>query len=231
MTISCLTSKRVVIFNSFCYCCIKFLDNKESFFIIQQGALYGIVVCGITSIRIWFGPLPLEVCHFQTWVKKFVAWYVIFSLFFISLAKFMYICVWKHMRDMNDDLIVKFIIRLAIFISIWVPATGFDNRKENSRERFCTGIFNDQTQIMNSEISSEKLPRPYFPLFWSLMITNLFFMVAVKIGRQKISLDSSDDDITIGTQRPKDLESMLLNFTVMILLTINMLGYILFWKK
>ena len=88
-----------------------------------------------------------------------------------------------------------------------------------------------QTQIMNSKISPEKLPNPYFPLFWLLMITNLFFMVAIKIGRQKISLDSSDDDTTIGTQRPKDLESMLLNFTVIIRLTVNILGYLLFWKK
>ena len=135
------------------------------------------------------------------------------------------------MRAMNDDLIVTFVIRSTIFISIWVPITGFANRKGASSERFCTGIYNDHNQVMNSEISPEKLPKPYFPLFWSLMITNLFFMVAVKIGRQKISLDSSDDDITIGTQRPKDLESMLLNFTVMILLTINMLGYIIFWKR
>ena len=131
----------------------------------------------------------------------------------------------KDHRIFNLVLSVNYIFYV---ISIWVPATGFENRKENSRERFCTGIFNDQTQIMNSEISPEKLPNPYFPLFWLLMITNLFFMVAVKIGRQKISLD---DDTTIGTQRPKDLESMLLNFTVIILLTVNILGYLLFWKK
>ena len=193
--------------------------------------MYGIVVGGIRTIRILFGPLPYEICLLQGRTTEFFIWYCMLTIFFTSFFKFMYICVWKHMRDMNDDLIVRFIIRLAIFISIWVPATGFENRRENSRERFCTGIFNDQTQIMNSEISPEKLPRPYFPLFWSLMITNLFFMVAVKIGRQKISLESSDDNITIGTQRPKDLESLLLNFTVIILLTINLLGYLLFWKK
>ena len=77
----------------------------------------------------------------------------------------MHICVWKHMRDMNDDLIVKFIVRLAILISIWVPATGFENRKENSRERFCIGIFNDQTQIMNSKISPENCQILIFPYF------------------------------------------------------------------
>ena len=193
--------------------------------------MYGLVVGGIRGARIWFGPLPSEICYVQVWATNVIVWYCVLTIFFMSFFKFLYICVWKHMRDMNDDLIVTFIIRLAIFISIWVPATGFENRKENSRERFCTGIYNDHNQIMNSEISPEKLPKPYFPLFWSLMITNLFFMVAVKIGSRKISLDGFDDNITIGTQRPKDLESMLLNFTVMILLTVNMLGYLLFWKK
>ena len=135
------------------------------------------------------------------------------------------------MRDMNDNLIVTFIIRLSIFISVWVPATGFVNRKGSSGEDFCTGIFNDHDQVMNTQISPEKLPQPYSPLFWSLSITNVFFMVCVKIRRQKISLDDVDNTETIGVQRPKDLESMLLNFTIMILLTINILGFYLFWRK
>ena len=194
--------------------------------------MYGVVVGGIRTARILFGPLPLEICLIQGRVTDFLIWVCLLTMFSVTFFKFLYICVWKHMRAMNDDLIVTFVIRSTIFISIWVPTTGFANRKGASSERFCTGIYNDYNQIMNSEVSPEKLPKPYFPLFWSLMITNLFFMVAVKIGRQKICLVSSDDDtITIGTQRPKDLESMLLNFTVMILLTVNMLGYILFWKK
>ena len=149
----------------------------------------------------------------------------------MSLFKFLYICVWKYMRDMNDDLLVTFIIRTAIFISFWVPTTGFSTRKGSSAEAFCTGIFTDHDQIMNPQISPEKLPQPYSPLFWSLCITNLFFMVCVKIRRQKISLDDVDNTETIGVQRPKDLESMLLNFTIMILLTINILGFYLFWRK
>ena len=135
------------------------------------------------------------------------------------------------MRDMNDNLIVTFIIRLSIFVSVWVPTTGFVNRKGSSGEGFCTGIFNDHDQVMNTQISPEKLPQPYSPLFWSLWITNLVFMVSVKVRRRRISLDDFDDTVTIGVQRPKDLESMLLNFTVIILLTINLLGFQLFWRK
>ena len=132
---------------------------------------------------------------------------------------------------MNDDLLVTFIVRLSIFISIWVHTTGFVNRKGNLFEGFCTGIFNDHNEILDPQISPEKLPQPYSPLFWSLCITNLFFIVSVKIRRQRISFDDVDDTLTIGVQRPKDLESMLLNFTIMILLTINILGFYLFWRK
>ena len=194
--------------------------------------MYGIVVGGIRTARILFGPLSFEICLLQGRTTDFLIWCCLLTMFSVTFFKFLYICVWKHMRDMNDDLIFTFIMRLTIFISIWVPMTGFANRKGASSERFCTGIYNDHNQIMNSEISPEKLPKPYFPLFWSLMITILFFMVAVKIGRHKISLDDNiGENLTIYTQRPKNLESMLLNFTVMILLTVNMLGYILFWKK
>ena len=193
--------------------------------------MYGLVVGGIRGARIWFGPLPSEICYIQVWATNVTVWYSVLTIFFMSFFKFLYICVWKHMRDMNDDLIVRFIIRLSIFISVWVPATGFVNRKGSSGEDFCTGIFNDHDLVMNTQISLEKLPQPYSPLFWSLCITNLFFMVCVKIRRQKISLDDVDNTETIGVQRPKDLESMLLNFTIMILLTINILGFYLFWRK
>ena len=118
-------------------------------FYIAQGGLYGIIVCGIRSFRIWFGPLPLGICHFQRWVSTVVIWYSLITLFFIYLAKFLYICVWKHMRDMNDDLIVNIIVRIALFISVWVSTTGLWNRKIEiaTSAAMCTGIFNDHDQI------------------------------------------------------------------------------------
>ena len=82
---------------------------------------------------------------------------------------------------------------------------------------------------MNSKISPDKLPQPYAWMFWSLLVGNLFFMASAKIGRlQRSSLD--DDTLTI-IKRPKDLESMLLNFALIILLSINGLGYNLIMRK
>lgn len=93
----------------------------------------------------------------------------------------------------------------------------------------CTGIFNKYRDIMNQEISPEKIPKPYLPIFWSLIVSILFLMAAVKIGRyQRNSFDNEKPTII---QRPKDLESMLLNFAVLILLLINTIGYSLYMKK
>ena len=154
-------------------------------------------------------------------------WYLLLTLFFVSLAKFMYICVWKHMRDMNDDLIVTILVRTSVFISIWVSATGFNHRKGAKAHALCTGIFNDHEQIMNPIITPDNLPQPYNPIFCSLMITILFLMAAVTMGRRVNSLD--DDSMSI-LRRPKDLESMLLNFALTILIFTMMFGYNLYWR-
>ena len=206
------------------------IPQRETFLYISQGAFYGIVVCGIKSSRIWFGPLPVKICQFQHWASHVMIWYCILSLFFISMAKFMYICVWKHMRGMKDDLIVTILVRTAVFISVWVSTTGSNWIKPSgTSDGMCTGIFNSYHNIMNQEISPDKLPKPYSPIFWSLIVSILFLMAAVKIGRyQRNSFDN--EKLTI-IQRPKDLESMLLNFAVLTLLSINTLGYSLYMKK
>ena len=131
------------------------------------------------------------------------------------------------MRDMNDDLIVIILVRTSVFISIWVSTTGFNHRKGAKVHALCTGIFNDHDQIMNPIITPDNLPQPYNPIFWSVLVTILFLMAAVTIGRRKNSLD--DDSMRI-LKRPKDLESMLLNFALTILIFTMMFGYNLYWR-
>ena len=197
------------------------------FFIISQGGLYGIIVCGINCCRVWFGPLPMEICNLQAWVSGVVVYYSFLTLFFISLAKFMYICVWKHMRDVNDDLIVTILVRISVSFSVWASTNGFSNRKVEraTSAAMCTGIFNDHNQIMNPEISSDKLPAPYGFILWSLSATTLFFMAAITITRKR----NNENKALI--QRPKDLESMLLNFALLILFLINSIGYSIYWRQ
>ena len=84
--------------------------------------------------------------------------------------------------------------------------------------------------MFSSEISPETLPQPYSPIFWLLWATILVLMLAIQRERQKNSVEATESEIkkmetSSFIQRPEDLESMLLNFTLLILLAINLMGY------
>ena len=96
------------------------------------------------------------------------------------------------MRDMNDDLIVRILVRTAVFISIWVSSTSFAGKTGGVSDAMCIGVLNDYQIQMNSKISPDKLPQPYAWMFWSLLVANLFFMASAKIGRHQ--RNSLDDD-------------------------------------
>ena len=111
--------------------------------------MFGIIVCGIRRIRIWFGPLPFELCYLQLWATHVIIWYGTLIIFLIYLTKYMFVCVWKRIPHMNDNLMLRFANTWAMFISIWVPSTGFLNRKGNMGEQLCTGNFSEHTHNMN----------------------------------------------------------------------------------
>ena len=131
------------------------------------------------------------------------------------------------MRDMNDDLIVTILVRISILFSIWASTNGFSNRKVEraTSAAMCNGIFSDHNQIMDPEISSDKLPAPYGFILWSLSVLTLLFMAAVTITRKR------DNENKTIIQRPKDLESTLLNFALLILFLINSIGYRIYWRE
>ena len=87
--------------------------------------MYGIIEYGITTVRVCFGPLPMEICLLYKKVALAIYWYAIIIIGSICVTKFMFICVWKRMRIMNDDLLSRFVMLLAILSGIWVTSTGF----------------------------------------------------------------------------------------------------------
>ena len=126
---------------------------------------------------------------------------------------------------MNDDLIVTILVRISISMGILVSTTGHSKEEYATSAALCTGIFNDHNQIMDSEISPGKSPAPYSFIFWSLSGLTLSFMASITITRKR-----NNESMTI-LKRPKDLESMLLNFALLILLLINVIGYRIYWRE
>ena len=87
-----------------------------------QCSIYGIVICGLNSSLVWFGytQIPFSIFVLRKLIVRIIVWYLLLLQFLICLAKFLFICVWKHMKQMNDDLITQICIVWVTFISIWI---------------------------------------------------------------------------------------------------------------
>ena len=51
-------------------------------------------------------------------------WYALLIILMITKTKFMFICVWKRMPAMNDDLLARIALIEAFFISVFVGLTA-----------------------------------------------------------------------------------------------------------
>ena len=87
-----------------------------------QFGIYGIVICGLNSTLVWFGysQIPFSIFVLRKLITRIIVWCLLLLQFLICLAKFLFICVWKHMKQMNDDLITQICIVWVTFISIWI---------------------------------------------------------------------------------------------------------------
>ena len=128
-----------------------------------------------------------------------------------------------------------------IFISIWFPLTAPVNTTSSFGNKFCTGIYDDHNQIMNYNIQNEKLPLPYAPLLIFFYVSIIILTVAVWFRQFKNPdvvfnpLNMAVAPLTANSpspfvQRPKDMESLLANFSLLILVAINSIGTLV-WRK
>jgi hypothetical protein len=159
----------------------------------------------------------------------------------------MFICIWKRMREMNDNLIATIVHTWALFISIWLQTTFtvlfnkhvhvYVDGMLNVEQEFCSGTFNDHEQMVNLQISPDKLTQMDNAIARNFNIGTLlycismiFLMVAIQIRRYKTMAVAHSPIHTIGVEKPKDLESMLLNFNLLILIVINE-GCMSLWRR
>ena len=83
-------------------------------------------MCGIRNLRVWYGPLPETLCMVHVKMTQMMFTGLFCLVAYITIAKFTFICIWKSMRVMNDDLLVRIIITQIGFICIlfWWPFDG-----------------------------------------------------------------------------------------------------------
>ena len=102
----------------------KTTNSKLMFFLLFliKGAFYGIVICGMRNLRVWYGPLPELVCNAQAKMTQAVLTFAIVAVVMIIITRFVFICVWRSMRSMDDNLLKRIAVNeiiLLVFLHSW----------------------------------------------------------------------------------------------------------------
>ena len=104
----------------------RFLQNQTKFikiafvFYSKQYASFVIFNCGANLLRAWYGPLPVNFCILVRTLRMNMALMTGFIFTSIVGFKFMFICVWKRMRQMDDNFVTKIIFRCSLMISLFL---------------------------------------------------------------------------------------------------------------
>ena len=83
-----------------------------------QGAFYAIVIYGLTVIRVCYGPLPILLCNIAGFLKGCCNLFAAITVVTNTFIRFMFVCIWKRMRQMDDNLIVRIATIQAIVMTL-----------------------------------------------------------------------------------------------------------------
>ena len=83
-----------------------------------QGIFYIIVIYGIVVLRVCYGPLPIFLCNIAVFLSGFAILFVAITVTMYTFTRFMFVCIWKRMRQMDDNLIVRIATIQAIVMSL-----------------------------------------------------------------------------------------------------------------
>ena len=97
--------------------------------------MYGTLVCGLKTLRVLLGSdeVPILLLSVESFLMRFLIWYSLILILSMVFMKFMYICVWKSMRQIDDELLVRIVMIKRQSSKLEVPAlfkTEFDSRYE-----------------------------------------------------------------------------------------------------
>ena len=89
-----------------------------------QGIFHLIVIYGLSVLRVCYGPLPIFFCNIAIFLNY---WAILFSVITVAMytfARFMFVCIWKRMRQMDDNLIVRIAMIQATVMSLLFTAVS-----------------------------------------------------------------------------------------------------------
>ena len=102
--------------------CLIVKINIDKMYVYFQGVFYAIVIYGLTVLRVCYGPLPVFLCNIAGFLKICCNLFGAITITIYTFTRFMFVCIWKRMRQMNDNLIVGITTVQAIFMSLLFSA-------------------------------------------------------------------------------------------------------------
>ena len=89
-----------------------------------QGVFYVIVLHGLSVLRVCYGPLPIFFCNIAIFLSYYAILFGVITVAMYTFARFMFVCIWKRMRQMDDNLIVRIAMIQAIVMSLLFTAVS-----------------------------------------------------------------------------------------------------------
>ena len=90
-----------------------------------QGIFHLIVNYGLSVLRVCFGSLPIFLCNIVVILNGFSILFGAITVAMYTFARFMFVCIWKRMRQMDDNLIVRIAMIQAIVMSLLFTAVSW----------------------------------------------------------------------------------------------------------
>ena len=92
---------------------------------IFQGIFYAIVISGLRVFRVCYGPLPIFICNIAGFLNACALLFAALTVAMSTFTRFMFVCVWKRMRQMDDNLIVRIATIQAIVMTVFFRAASW----------------------------------------------------------------------------------------------------------
>ena len=105
------------------------------------------MINGLNVLRVCFGSLPIFLCNIAGFLKGCAISFGALTIAMYTLTRFMFVVIWKRMRQMDDNLIVAISTIQAIFMSlIFTAATWLQLQRQPT---ILVSFLLDKTKIKN----------------------------------------------------------------------------------
>ena len=83
------------------------------------------MIHGLRVLRVCYGPMPIFLCNITGFLNGCAISFAAIIVVMNTLTRFMFVCIWKRMKLMDDNLIVRIATIQAIFMSLFFNATSW----------------------------------------------------------------------------------------------------------